>query len=73
MVRMTKLKIIIRNMRAPSFVTDNNTCIFPCAISHIHSPLNESNEELRMKHLCFSDCFLFLFLLCFFKAEIDLE
>ena len=41
------------------FVTGNtaeNTCIVSCAIFAIgaNSPLNESNEELRGKHLCFS-------------------
>ena len=38
----------------PSSVLTDNKCIFSCAISTIeaNSPLNESNEELRMKQWC---------------------
>ena len=40
----------------PCFVATGKKCILSCDISPIgaNSPLNESNEKLRTKHLCFS-------------------
>ena len=75
----------------PSFVLTDNKCIISCAITwskYQNSPLNESNEELRMKqsmvfivhetvHGIYSSQFFSFFL--FFsqdyatKAEIVLE
>ena len=44
----------------PSFVLTNHKCILSCAI--IWSPLNESNEELRMKQ----QRYLFYYIVSFF-------
>ena len=64
---LTGLKATTNKCVPPSFVLKGNKCILSCAISPVgaNSPLNESNEELRMKH---SGVYIFIVLYSFFKV-----
>ena len=61
----------------PCFVLTGNKCILSCTTG-ASSPLNESNDELIMKH---GGVYIFIVLFCVFllsqdyaiKGEIDLE
>ena len=59
----------------PSSVLTDNKCIFSCAFSttEANSPLNESNEELRMKLVFIFSSFFSFFEDYRIKAELDLE